>query len=104
GRIGRIGKPRLSLPHPRGARWLLVHFVLFPGGFWSILGYDGGMNISRIILLVALFVSGFVIMGMELLGFRLMAVYFGYSNYVQGSQIGVVMLALSVGYWLGGRW
>ena len=62
------------------------------------------MNISRIILLVALFVSGFVIMGMELLGFRLMAVYFGYSNYVQGSQIGVVMLALSVGYWLGGRW
>jgi predicted membrane-bound spermidine synthase len=82
-----------------------IHLDFFmPADFFAFFGYDCGMKFSRIILLVSLFVSGFVIMGMELLGFRLMAVYFGYSNYVQGSQIGVVMLALALGYWIGGRW
>jgi len=46
--------------------------------------------------------TGGVIMGLELLGFRLYAPYFGYSIYVWGSMIAVVMAALAAGYALGG--
>jgi spermidine synthase len=41
-------------------------------------------------------------MALELVAFRLYAPYFGYSIYVWGSMISVVMLALSGGYALGG--
>ena len=49
------------------------------------------------------FVGGFVIMSMELLGGRLLAPYFGSGIYVWGSIISVFMLALAVGYLMGGR-
>lgn len=49
------------------------------------------------------FAGGFVIMSLELLGGRLLAPYFGSSIYVWGSIISVFMLALSVGYLIGGR-
>lgn len=42
-------------------------------------------------------------MGLELLGFRLFAPTFGYSSYVWGSLIGIILAALSVGYVFGGR-
>lgn len=47
-------------------------------------------------------VSGFLVMSLELLGVRLLAPYFGYSSYVFGSLIGLILLALSVGYVVGG--
>ncbi len=43
-------------------------------------------------------------MGIELLGGRILAPYFGSSVHVWGSIITVFMLALSLGYLLGGRW
>lgn len=46
--------------------------------------------------------TGAVVMAMELTAFRLYAPYFGNSIYVWGSMISVVMLALSLGYSLGG--
>lgn len=49
------------------------------------------------------FITGAVIMVLEILGFRLFAPYFGYSVYVWGSLIGIVMLALACGYYAGGR-
>lgn len=49
------------------------------------------------------FVSGFVIMSLELLGGRVQAPYFGGSIYVWGSIISVFMLSLALGYLLGGR-
>ncbi len=49
------------------------------------------------------FSTGFVILVLEILGFRLFAPYFGSSVYVTGSLIGVVLGALSVGYYLGGE-
>lgn len=49
------------------------------------------------------FVSGFSIMTIEMLGARIMAPYFGGSISVWGSLITVFMLALSVGYLIGGR-
>jgi hypothetical protein len=47
--------------------------------------------------------SGFFVMGLELLGGRLLAPYFGSSIYVWGAIISVFMLALSLGYLAGGR-
>ena len=52
--------------------------------------------------LVTATLTGGVIMGLELLGFRLYSPYFGYSIYVWGSMIAVVMAALAGGYALGG--
>jgi MFS family permease len=48
-------------------------------------------------------VSGAVIMALEVVALRLYAPYFGYSIYVWGSMISVVMLALAVGYGVGGK-
>jgi len=47
--------------------------------------------------------SGFFVMGIELLGGRLLAPFFGSSIYVWGAIIAVFMLALSLGYLAGGR-
>ena len=57
---------------------------------------------NRLVLCLA-FVSGFIIMAIELLGGRILAPYFGSSIYVWGSIITVFMLSLSIGYLLGGR-
>lgn len=58
----------------------------------------------RSIILGLAFISGFVIMTIELLGGRILAPWFGSSIYVWGSIITVFMLSLSIGYLLGGRW
>ncbi|MBK5231999.1 MAG: fused MFS/spermidine synthase [Thermoleophilia bacterium] len=42
-------------------------------------------------------------MGTEIAGARLLAPYFGDSTIVWANTIGVVLVALSVGYWLGGK-
>ena len=49
------------------------------------------------------FTGGFVIMSVELMGGKLLAPYFGSGVYIWGSIISVFMVALSVGYLLGGR-
>lgn len=48
--------------------------------------------------------SGFFVMAVELLGGRLLAPTFGSSIYVWGAIITVFMLALSIGYLVGGRY
>lgn len=50
------------------------------------------------------FTAGFVVMGVELLGGRIMAPYFGSSIYIWGSIITVFLVALSLGYLIGGAW
>lgn len=47
--------------------------------------------------------SGFFVMAVELLSGRLLAPYFGNSIYVWGGIITIFMLALSLGYLIGGR-
>jgi hypothetical protein len=49
------------------------------------------------------FISGFIIMSVELMGGRILAPYFGGSIYVWGSIITVFMLSLSIGYLIGGK-
>jgi len=53
-------------------------------------------------IVVSVFVSGVVVMAIELLGSRLLAPVFGNSIFVWGSLIGVVLASLSAGYYLGG--
>jgi MFS family permease len=54
------------------------------------------------------FTGGFIIMVLEIIGARFLARYFGSEFHIWVSQIGVVLVALSVGYFLGGsladRW
>ena len=58
-------------------------------------------GIPSTVVIAMAFVSGFCIMTIEMLGARIMAPYFGGSQYVWGSLITIFMLAL--GYLLGGR-
>ena len=48
------------------------------------------------------FIGGFAIMVLEIVGARYLAKDFGGSFYVWTSQIGVILIALSLGYYLGG--
>lgn len=57
----------------------------------------------KLLILSLAFVSGFIIMGVELLGGRILSPYFGSSIYVWGSIITVFMMSLSIGYLVGGK-
>jgi len=48
------------------------------------------------------FVSGAVLMGLEMAGSRVLAIHFGSSIYVWGSIIGIFLAALAGGYYAGG--
>ena len=56
----------------------------------------------RFLLNIIVFVSGAVLMGLEIVGSRVLAPYFGSSIFVWGSLISVVLAALSIGYYWGG--
>ncbi len=54
-------------------------------------------------LYALVFCVGITTLGAEIAAARLMAPFFGASTIVWANTIGVVLVALSVGYWLGGR-
>ena len=55
------------------------------------------------LLRVQVFIAGAAVLSLEILGSRLLSPHFGSSLFVWGSLIGVVLTALSVGYYYGGR-
>ena len=57
----------------------------------------------RLLLDIIVFISGAVLMALEIVGSRVLAPYFGNSIFVWGSLISIVLAALSVGYYWGGR-
>src|SRR5688500_2240353 len=52
---------------------------------------------------LTVFVCGALVMIYEITGSRIVAPFLGASTYVWTSLIGVILGALSLGYWLGGR-
>lgn len=64
-------------------------------------GYRFDVRMARLYLLV--FAAGFSSLGVELTAARLLAPFFGTSTLVWANVIGLTLLYLSVGYWLGGR-
>jgi spermidine synthase len=56
----------------------------------------------KALLNVVVFVSGAVLMALEIVGSRVLAPYFGSSIFVWGSLISVIMASLSIGYYWGG--
>ena len=62
---------------------------------------NGANGVKKLLIFIA-FIAGYLIMSLELLGFRLLAPYFGNSIYVWGTLIGLILAALAGGYYLGG--
>ena len=61
------------------------------------------MTLKKFILEITVFICGALVMIYEIIGSRLLSPYIGASTYVWTSLIGVILAALSLGYWLGGR-
>ncbi|CAN5599837.1 hypothetical protein BH18ACI1_BH18ACI1_02270 [soil metagenome] len=61
------------------------------------------MNYKNLILEITVFICGALVMIYEITGTRLLSPYIGASTYVWTSLIGVILAALSLGYWLGGK-
>lgn len=60
-------------------------------------------NFGRLGLYLTVFITGAAVMVVELLGTRMIAPFYGTSLYVWSSLISVTMIALAVGYFIGGR-
>ena len=62
----------------------------------------GKISLSSIYIYYAAFVTGLVVLAVEIIGTRVVAPYYGTTIYVWASQIGVALLSLSAGYFAGG--
>jgi spermidine synthase len=60
-------------------------------------------SFQRSILGITVFSCGALVMIFEIIGSRILSPFIGASTYIWTSLIGIILAALSLGYWLGGR-
>ncbi|MBI3832063.1 MAG: fused MFS/spermidine synthase [Planctomycetes bacterium] len=61
------------------------------------------LRAARTLVLIVM-LCGAVLMGVEIVGARVLAPSFGSSVFVWGGLIGLLMAAMALGYYIGGRW
>jgi predicted membrane-bound spermidine synthase len=61
-------------------------------------------RMRRILLLIVVFIAGMTTLGIELTASRLLGNVYGTSNIVWANIIGLILIYLTAGYFLGGRW
>ena len=59
---------------------------------------------KNFLLFAVVFISGASVLGIEILGTRLLGPFYGVSIFLWSALITVTLVALAIGYWVGGRW
>lgn len=60
------------------------------------------INRKNLALLASVFITGSAVLIIEIIAIRILSPHYGNTIYVTSSVIGIILLALSIGYWVGG--
>ena len=66
-------------------------------------GANTSRGLNSIFLLASVFITGSCVLIIEILAIRLLSPYYGNTIYTTSSVLGIVLAALSLGYYFGGK-
>lgn len=62
-----------------------------------------GVGMKKLLLLASVFITGTAVLAFEIVAIRILSPFYGNTIYTTSSVIGIILAALSLGYYLGGR-